>query len=45
MTWVVWVLAAVVIAVAGFGAVAVPRWRERDERRRVAWSAARAAID
>lgn len=45
MTWVVWVLAAVVVAVAGFGAVAVPRWRERDVRRRTAWSAARAAID
>ncbi|MEU0792490.1 DUF6403 family protein [Amycolatopsis sp. NPDC005961] len=45
MTWVVWVLAAVVIVVAGFAAVAVPRWRERDVRRRTAWSAARAAID
>jgi hypothetical protein len=45
MTWVVWVLAAVVIAVAGFVVVAVPRWRERDVRRRTAWSAARAAIE
>ena len=45
MTWVVWVLAAVVAAVAGFGVVAVPRWRDRDLRRRTAWSAARAAID
>lgn len=45
MTWVVWVLAAVVLAAAGFGVVAVPRWRDRDLRRRTAWSAARAAID
>ncbi|MFI5590935.1 DUF6403 family protein [Amycolatopsis sp. NPDC051758] len=45
MTWVVWVLAAVVVAVAGFGVVAVPRWRDRDLRRRTAWSAARAAIE
>lgn len=45
MTWVVWVLAAVVIAVAGAGVVAWPWWRDRDLRRRTAWSAARAAID
>ncbi|MEU8639749.1 DUF6403 family protein [Amycolatopsis sp. NPDC048633] len=45
MTGVVWVLAAVVIAVAGCGAVAVPRLRDRDLRRRTAWSAARAAIE
>ena len=45
MTWVVWVLAAVVVAIAGAGVVAVPRLRDRDLRRRTAWSAARAAID
>ncbi|MEA5361067.1 DUF6403 family protein [Amycolatopsis sp., V23-08] len=45
MTWLVWVLGVVVIAAAGFGVVAVPRWRERDLRTRTAWSAARAAID
>lgn len=45
MTWVVWVVAAVVVAVAGAGVVAVPRLRDRDLRRRTAWSAARAAID
>jgi hypothetical protein len=45
MTWVVWVLAAVVIAAAGFGVVAGPRWRDRTLHRRTAWSAARAAID
>jgi hypothetical protein len=38
MTWLVWVLVAVVIAVAGFAGVAVPRWRDRDVRRRTAWS-------
>ncbi|WP_328455713.1 MULTISPECIES: DUF6403 family protein [unclassified Amycolatopsis] len=45
MTWVVWVLAAVLVVAAGSGVVAVPRLRERDLRRRTAWSAARAAID
>ncbi|WIX99679.1 DUF6403 family protein [Amycolatopsis mongoliensis] len=45
MTWVVWVIAAVVIAVGGFGVVAVPWWRGRELRRRTAWSAARAAIE
>src|SRR5690349_6363854 len=45
MTWLVWVLGAAVIAAAGFGVVAVPWWRDRDLRRRTAWSAARAAID
>ena len=45
MTWLVWVLGAVVIAAAGAGVVAWPWWRDRDVRRRTAWSAARAAID
>jgi hypothetical protein len=45
MTWLVWVLGAVVIAATGFGVVALPRLRELDLRRRTAWSAARAAID
>jgi uncharacterized membrane protein YhaH (DUF805 family) len=44
MTWVVWVLAAVLVAVAGAGVIAVPRLRDRDLRRRTAWSAAAAAI-
>jgi predicted negative regulator of RcsB-dependent stress response len=45
MTWLVWVLGAAVIAAAGVGVVAWPWWRDRDMRRRTAWSAARAAID
>ncbi|WP_410620845.1 DUF6403 family protein [Amycolatopsis sp. cmx-8-4] len=45
MTWVVWVVAAALVVVAGAGVVAVPRLRDRDLRRRTAWSAARAAID
>ncbi|SFW79951.1 DUF6403 family protein [Amycolatopsis australiensis] len=43
MGW-VWVVGAVVVVVAGSTAVAVPWWRDRALRRRVAWSAARAAI-
>jgi uncharacterized protein DUF6403 len=45
MTWVVWVLGAVVLVGAGVGATYLPRARERDLRRRGAWSAARAAVD
>src|SRR3954469_887680 len=45
MTWLVWVLGAAVIAAAGVGVVAWPWWRDRDLRRRTAWSAARAAVD
>ncbi|MET1075775.1 MAG: DUF6403 family protein [Umezawaea sp.] len=41
----VWIIGAVVLVAAGFGAVVLPWWRARDEERRVAWSAARAAID
>jgi hypothetical protein len=45
MTWLVWVVGAVVVAAAGGGVVALPWLRDRDLRRRTAWSAARAAID
>ncbi|WP_229068894.1 DUF6403 family protein [Actinoplanes sp. DH11] len=43
--WWVWVLGVLVIVAAGFAATAVPRLRSARLRRRMAWSAARAAID
>ncbi len=45
MNWLLWVLGAVLLAAAGFGAAFLPRWRARDLRHRTAWSAARAALD
>ncbi|MFC4852137.1 DUF6403 family protein [Actinophytocola glycyrrhizae] len=41
----VWVVGVVLLVVAGFGAVYLPRTRARALRLRTAWSAARAAID
>lgn len=43
--WVVWVLGAASVAAAGLATVVVPRRRAEAERRAVAWSAARSAID
>lgn len=45
MTWLIWVSGAVLLVAAGFGAAYLPRVRQRDLRRRTAWSAARAAVD
>jgi uncharacterized protein DUF6403 len=44
-SWPIWIVGVVVLAGAGFAAVAVPRLRAREVHRRVAWSTARAAID
>lgn len=44
MTWLVWVVGAVVLVAAGFGAAYLPRARDRDERAGTGWSAARAAV-
>ena len=41
----VWGVGAALVVLAGAATVAVPWWRDRALRRRVAWSAARAAID
>jgi len=45
VTWLIWVLGAVLLLAAGFGSVYLPRLRARDLRRRSAWADARAAID
>lgn len=45
MTWLVWVLAAVVLAAAGYAVVALPRRRERRAQLRTAWTAAHAALE
>lgn len=45
MGWLVWVVGAVLLIAAGFGASYLPRARARTLRRRTAWSAARAAIE
>jgi uncharacterized protein DUF6403 len=44
VTWLVWVVGAVVLVAAGFGAAYLPRARDRDERAGTGWSAARAAV-
>lgn len=44
-SWLIWVIAGVVILAAGFGVAVVPRLRARASDREVAWSAARAAIE
>ena len=41
----IWVLGAVLLVAAGFGATYLPRRRDRALRLRTAWSTARAAID
>lgn len=43
--WVIWLTGGVLLVAAGTAAGLVPRWRAREHDRRVAWSAARAAID
>ena len=43
-SWPIWTVGAVLLVGAGFAAVAVPRLRAGRLHRRVAWSAARAAI-
>jgi len=43
-SWPIWAVGVVLLAGAGFAAVVVPRWRAGEVHRRVAWSAARAAI-
>jgi hypothetical protein len=42
---VVWVSGVVLLVAAGFAAAFLPRLRDRNLRRRTAWSAAHAAID
>ena len=44
-SWLIWVVAGVVILAAGFGVAMVPRLRARASDREVAWSTARAAIE
>lgn len=44
-SWLIWVVAGVVIVAAGFGVAMVPRLRARASDRDVAWSTARAAIE
>jgi hypothetical protein len=44
-SWPIWIVGVVVLAGAGFAAVAVPRLRAGELHRRTAWSAARAAIE
>jgi hypothetical protein len=45
MTWGFWVIGGLVLVGAGFAAGLVPRRRVVSEHRRVAWSAARTAIE
>lgn len=45
VTWLLWVVGAVVLVAAGVVVVYVPRRRGQDLDRRVAWSSARAALD
>ncbi|MHA6619955.1 DUF6403 family protein [Pseudonocardia sp. DLS-67] len=44
-SWLIWVIAGVVILAAGFGVAVVPRLRARASDREVAWSTARAAVE
>jgi hypothetical protein len=44
MSWLIWLLGAVVLLACGFGVAFVPWQRTRDLRRRTAWSRAHAAI-
>ena len=43
--WLIWLIGIVLVFLAGFGAVLLPRRRADRADRRTAWSAARAAID
>lgn len=43
--WLIWVSGGVLLVGAGFATALLPRWRAGEQERRVAWSAARAAID
>ena len=43
--WLIWLIGIVLVFLAGFGAVLLPRRRADAADRRTAWSAARAAID
>ncbi len=43
--WPVWVIGCLVLVAAGYATARIPRWRARRYTRRVAWSAAHAAID
>lgn len=43
--WWIWLTGAVLLVAAGAATTLVPRWQARERDRRVAWSAARAAID
>ncbi|MBM2620752.1 hypothetical protein JIG36_35155 [Actinoplanes sp. LDG1-06] len=45
LSWWVWPVGVVLLCAAGVGSVLVPRLRAASLERRVAWSAARAAID
>ncbi|MCO8273856.1 DUF6403 family protein [Actinoplanes sp. TRM 88003] len=45
LSWWVWLVGGVLLFVAGVGSVLVPRRRAATLERRVAWSAARAAVD
>ncbi|MHA6630442.1 DUF6403 family protein [Pseudonocardia sichuanensis] len=44
-SWLIWVVAGVVILAAGFTVALMPRLRTRASDREVAWSTARAAIE
>lgn len=44
-TWLIWPIGGILLLAAGFGAALLPRLRERELRRRTAWSTARAAIE
>ncbi|SCL25174.1 hypothetical protein GA0074692_1909 [Micromonospora pallida] len=43
--WLIWLGGGVLLVAAGAATTLVPRWRTRQQERRIAWSAARAAID
>ncbi|SCL27826.1 DUF6403 family protein [Micromonospora inyonensis] len=43
--WLIWLTGGVLLVAAGVAATLVPRLHTRERDRRVAWSAARAAID
>jgi len=45
VSWLIWLIGVVLLFVAGFAAVLLPRRRANELDRRTAWSAARAAID
>ena len=45
MTWLIWVLAAIVLVTAGYVVVALPRQRERKAQLRTAWAGAHAALE